>query len=278
MASNHLEREDYTEPNCPFCTDFYSEKKKVQAIDIDRVIQKLDEYLDKNNYQAAEQTLKYWLREAENGNDLRGKLSLENELMGLKRKCGCEKEAVDAAEKALDLLNELKLDETVTAATTFVNAATVYKAFGYAEKALPLYGSAKTIYEDKLEPGDGRLGGLYNNMALALSDVGRYKEAREYFAKAIEIMKQIDTGEADQAISWLNLANTAEAEKGLEEASDEITSCLDKAQQLLNSDTLPKNGYYAFVCEKCAPTFEYYGYFGFANELKERSRRIYEGT
>ena len=34
-------------------------------------------------------------------------------------------------------------------------------------------------------------------------------------------------------------------------------------------------GYYAFVCEKCAPTFEYYGYFLTAEALKETAEKIY---
>ena len=34
-------------------------------------------------------------------------------------------------------------------------------------------------------------------------------------------------------------------------------------------------GYYAFVCEKCTPTFEYYGYFLTAEALKETAEKIY---
>ena len=34
----------------------------------------------------------------------------------------------------------------------------------------------------------------------------------------------------------------------------------------------------AFVCEKCAPTFEYYGWFMTAKEIKRRSDEIYERT
>ena len=34
-------------------------------------------------------------------------------------------------------------------------------------------------------------------------------------------------------------------------------------------------GYFAFVCEKCAPTFDHYGYFLAAEALKETAERIY---
>ena len=36
------------------------------------------------------------------------------------------------------------------------------------------------------------------------------------------------------------------------------------------------DGYYAFVCEKCASVFGYYGRFVYEGELLERARRIYE--
>ena len=62
----------------------------------------------------------------------------------------------------------------------------------------------------------------------------------------------------------------------LEKAEAKINQYLDKAADLLDTPSLPRNGYYAFVCEKCAPTFDYYGFFLYANDLKERAREIYE--
>ena len=51
---------------------------------------------------------------------------------------------------------------------------------------------------------------------------------------------------------------------------------IEKAYELLNKDYLPRNGYYAFVCEKCAPIFGYYGRFFYNKELSDRAREIYE--
>ena len=51
---------------------------------------------------------------------------------------------------------------------------------------------------------------------------------------------------------------------------------LEAAERLLDDPALPRDGYYAFVCEKCAPTFDYYGYFLVADDLNERARAIYE--
>ena len=38
-----------------------------------------------------------------------------------------------------------------------------------------------------------------------------------------------------------------------------------------------RDGYYAFVCEKCASVFGYYGWFLYNKEREERARTIYEG-
>ena len=89
-------------------------------------------------------------------------------------------------------------------------------------------------------------------------------------------MAQAEHGALEQAITYLNMADAAEAEKGLLDASETIDTCLETAQALLDTPTLARDGYYAFVCEKCAPTFEYYGWFAAANDLNERAKAIYE--
>ena len=58
------------------------------CISVDRIISKLDGYLDKNDYASAERHILYWLSEAESGQDFRTELLMRNELMGLYRKLG----------------------------------------------------------------------------------------------------------------------------------------------------------------------------------------------
>ncbi len=269
---NGLRPEDYLEPTCIFCKP---EDDAAKPIDLRRCLTRLDEYLDRNDYAAARRHLDYWREEALANNDLRGLLTVENERMGLFRKIGDETAANEAVEAALALLPRTGLEDSVTAGTTLLNAATVYKSFQRSERALPLYEQARTIYERALSPGDGRMGGLYNNMALALTDLGRYAEARALYEKALAIMEGQEHGALELAVTELNLANLAEAERGLLEAEDEIEARLDRARALLEDPSLPRNGYYAFVCEKCAPTFGYYGRFMDARELAETAERIY---
>ena len=247
------------------------------CISTERILSKLDEYLHRNDYASAERHLLYWLSEADRGKDARTELLVRNELMGIYRKNGREKEAIGAADAAVEKIRALDISHQVGAATTFLNAATVYKAFGRAERAIGLFEEARRVYESELPSGDERLGGLYNNMALALVDLGRFSEADELYKRAVSVMEGIDGGDLEVAITYLNMASAAEAELGLENADGIISEYVEKAEALLESHE-NRDGYYAFVCEKCAGVFGYYGYFVYEKELSERARRIYEGN
>lgn len=247
-------------------------------MDINRIIEKLDGYLGKDDYSAAEKHLLYWLSEAENSGDFRAVLLMRNELMGLYRKLGKKEDALCCAEAALGIIDAEKLSDNIGAATTYLNTATVYKAFGMAEKSVPLFEKAKVIYETNLAPNDERFGGLYNNMALAFVDLKEFSRADELYRKALDVMENIDGGEPEAAITYLNMANAAEAEHGLENAESIITEYLEKAIELLDSSVSETDGNYAFVCEKCASVFGYYGYFFYQKELERRSKKIYEGS
>lgn len=271
-----LNREDYTDPQCPFCTDQYEAEPPIRPIPATRVIEKLDAFLDRNDYAGAERLLLYWVNEAGLGRDLRGEFQLRNELMGLYRKLGRRESAMENSDRALALIGKCGIENTVSAGTAYVNAATVRKAFGMADAAIPFFEKARAIYEANLKPNDPLLAGLCNNMGLALTDLGRFPEARELYAKALSIMSGIANGEPEAAVTYLNLANLEEAESGLENGSEAIDACLAAARELLETKTLPHDGNYAFVCEKCAPTFGYYGHFAYAAELTERANAIYE--
>ena len=270
-----LKPEDYLEPTCIFCAPG---DEKVTPVDLRRCLTRLDEYLDRRDYAAACRHLDYWKQEAAAGNDWRGMLTIENERMGLFRKLGRREEALRSVSDAVELIERSGLDGTVTAATTWLNVGTVYKNFNESEQALPWYEKARAVYEAQLAPEDCRLGGLYNNMALVLTDLGRFEEARGLYTRAVDILEASGTGALEIAISQLNLADLAVAQRGILDAEAEIEERLDRAEALLEEQTHPRDGYYAFVCEKCAPTFDYYGRFAYAEELKERAERIYAGN
>ena len=271
-----LNPEDYMEPACPLCMDPPDAAHAVDPIPQQRVVQKLDDYMSRRDYDGAERHLLYWLSEAERGNDLRGELLVRNELVGHYRKAGDRDKAFAHAERALALVDELELAGSVSAGTTYVNAATANSAFGEHQRALELFEKAKTVYEAERRTQKHLLGGLYNNMALSCQALGRYDEAFKLYEKAMDAMSEVAYGELEQAITCLNMADAVAGRDGIEAGEGKIFALLDRAYDLLQTPDVPHNGYYAFVCEKCAPTFSYYGYFAAAQELEQEAKAIYE--
>lgn len=244
----------------------------------DRVLDKLDSLLRGNDYAAAKRLLQYWLSEAEYTGDDSGILLMENELMGLCRKLGEKEQALKYAQDALNQVSKMDIGDQVGAATTYLNSATVCKAFGLPEDAINLFQMAQSIYERDLSPTDDRLGGLYNNMALALVDLKRFRQAEDLYQKAISVMQAVPEKEPEQAITYLNMATATEAEHGLMQAGPRIAELAQKAMACMETGKDRTDGNYAFVCEKCASVFGYYGYEDYAEQLNRRCRRIYEGN
>lgn len=244
----------------------------------DRVLEKLDSLLRANDYQGAKRLLQYWLSEAEFSRDAGGVLLMQNELMGLCRKLGDRENALRYAQDALDQVGKMGIEDNVGAATTYLNSATVCKAFGLAEDALNLFQTAREIYERELPATDERMAGLYNNMGLALVDLKRFEEANVLYQKALAVLRSVPDKEPEQAITYLNMATGAETEYGLTAAQEKIKELALKAMDCLDAGKDRTDGNYAFVCEKCASVFGYYGFEAYAKELTERYGRIYEGT
>ena len=270
-----LKPEDYAEPRCLLCGEPYGAKPSVKTVPQQRIIDKMNEYMSRRDYDGAERHLAYWLEEARLGGDKKGELMIRNEFVGHYRKVGNREKAFENADAALKLLKELDMENTISAGTAYINVATAYNAFDRNEDALGLFEKAKAIYEESKAVQPQLLGGLYNNMALTLVTLKRFKEAYVYYDKAMELMGKVKGGVLEQAITCLNRANAIEDEIGMEQGEKQIFSLLDKAYELLNDSSAERDGYYAFVCEKCAPTFSYYGYFLAAEELNKRTERIY---
>ena len=240
-----------------------------------RVIEKMDQYMARRDYAGAEHHLNYWLEEARAGGDLRGMLMVRGELVGHYRKTGQREKAMESAEDALRLIDALDYRGTLSAATAYVNIATMLDSFGEDERALALFEQARPIYEQSAATEPSLLGGLYNNMALACAALGRFDEADALYDRAMETMAKAPAGALEQAMTCLNRANLVEARDGLEAGEAAICALVEQAAALLDRPEPPRDGYYAFVCEKCAPTFDYYGFFAEAAALKEEAERIY---
>ena len=270
-----LDKNDYQEPVCPFDFSQWKEEPAVRSIPVGRVLEKLDECYSRSDYAAAVRLAEYWIEEAKAGNDLRGEFAVRNELMGIFRKTAQRDKAIENASLCLQLIDRMEMNGSATHGTALVNAATVYKAFGMPERSLELFKQAVLIYSRELNDDDYRMASLYNNMSVTLCDLGHFEYAAECQEKALDILSRIEDSEGEQAVSWLNLADVYLARKGPEGSEDDVRRCCEKALELLNSPAVPRDGNYAFYCEKCAPVLAYYGFFDAAETLAARAKELY---
>ena len=247
-------------------------------IPLSRIMEKLNACMDRRDYEGAGRLLTYWLEEARLSGDRQGELSLLNELIGHCRKSGLREKAFRYIDDALALLKGLSLEDSRTGGTTFINAATALNAFGRNEEALALFEKARDVYEKDPDVSKDLLAGLYNNMALSCQSLGRSGEALALYEKAMELLTGVPKSEPEQAITCLNMADAIASSGSGPETEARIQALLDHAYALLQDPSVPHDGYYAFVCEKCAPGFSWHGYFAAAAELTEEARRIYERT
>jgi len=259
--------------------------KRAAPVPVQRIIEKLDEYQARRDFEGAERHLKYWLEEARFSGDERGELAVRNEFIGLYRKNGRKEEAFSSVEEAVALVGRLGFEGTTSAGTTYTNAATAYYTFGEYTTSLFWFEKALNVYESNKNTSPVLLGGLYNNMGLACTALKLYDRAYTLYKKALAVMEQVPEGKPERAITYLNIADALEAQKGLETAEGEICGLLDRAEELLDevwadmeSKSEAEKGYFAFVCSSCAPTFSHFGYFMTAAELKRKAEEFYSGN
>ena len=262
----------------------------LQPIPQQRVVEKLDEYMSHRDYAGAERHLLYWLEEARAAGDKRGELMVRNELVGHYRKVGDKEQSLKHGDAALALIDELGFAGTISAGTTYTNLATACNAFGENARSLELFEKAASLYEGSSYTEPSLLGGLYNNMALTCVALRLFDRADELYRKALDVMGRVEHGQLEQAITYLNMADVvslkaeeqfgtdedAVLQEGYSEYEQTIEGYLDTALELLDTPSIPHDGYYAFVCEKCAPVFAHYGYFLADADLRKRAEAIYE--
>ncbi len=274
-----MDKKEYTESCCPFDSSMYTGTPDSApcpvSLPVRDVIGELDRLYERRREAEAQSFLEDWQKKAAECGDWRAELSFTSELLGQYRRSGDRAKGLAAVDRALSLIREHRMGQTLSGATVLLNAATTLKCFGQAGESLPIFRHVSRVYSQKLDPMDYRFAGLYNNMALSCADVEDYQGAERYFTLAMKIMEGCENPGNDMAVSCCNMAEMY-AKRDMED--ERIEQCMERAWELLNDERLPRDGYHAFTISKCAPTFDYFGYFLYAKELRERAEKIYAGT
>lgn len=244
-------------------------------INITRFIEHLDGCFNRNDMKAARECIEYWEAEARRLGDDSGLLTVLNEAVGFYRRSQKKNKALRAMEESLSLVEKLGLTQSPSGATIYINAATTLSFFGREEEGLHLYEKAAGCYISSDLTETYEYAALLNNKAATLHTLKRYDEAEESWKAAIEILKKVGFHDGEIAISLVMLAHlTFDRDNRLHE---KVEALLDEAWEYLNSDNQAKDGNYAYVLRKCAPSYEYFQRPMEAQALRDVAREINEG-
>ena len=241
-------------------------------IPLEEIIKECDRLFNQENVTALGEHLRFWRRRAVELGDKKGELSVLSELMGHYRMIRNESGAVSAVRDGFALIRELGVESTAGAGTIYINGATALQSFGFSDEAMKHYRKAERCYRENLDPEDERFAGLFNNMASACIDSGDFDAAGEYYFKALQILENSGNF-MDLAVTYVNLAQLYD---GMDPEDEErINRCLDAAYDCFESGKVPRDGYFAHTCRKCAPAFGYFGRFLDEEKLRQYADEIY---
>ena len=248
---------------------------KKEAIPVSRFIDKLDGCFAHNDMKGARECIQFWENEARRVDDRKGLLTVLNEAVGYYRRTQKRTRALEAAEECLKLVDALGLSETVSAATVYINAATTRSFFGNEEEALALYRRAASCFEAEHRTESYEYAALLNNRAATLYALKQYAEAETDWLAAVDILKRIGYHAGDIAVSLIMLAHLTFDRD--DTAYDKVEALLDEAWEYINSEDQLKDGNYAYILRKCAPSLEYFQRKDEAQACRDVANEIYYG-
>lgn len=177
-------------------------------MDISEVLSELDELFREQNLENIESFLQEKRKMAEEEEDFGSLLILYNETIGFYRETGKYTEAVEMCHKALELAKAMKLEGSVSYATTLLNAANAHRATGLLQESLELYMQVFPVYEKTLPPDSMYYANLYNNISLLYQEMQDYGKAKQALLKALSICSLNEEAAFEIAVTYANLANT----------------------------------------------------------------------
>lgn len=177
-------------------------------MDINKVLIEYDNMFGIHSLDEIEDYLTGKLDEAYAGEDYFSSVTLLNELMGFCRDTGQNSKGIGYCRQVVELMDRLNLKGTTEYATTLLNVANAYRAFGLLDESAELYCSVDEIYKERLPQGDFNYASLYNNWSLLYQEMGEFFNAKMMLERALEIVDRYPKAVMEQATTRTNLAVT----------------------------------------------------------------------
>lgn len=177
-------------------------------MDINQVLTEYDSMFGRKELGEIEAFLVEQIDKAYAEPDYYSAVTLLNEIIGFCRDTSQNEKGLKYCGQDLKLMQEMGLEGSVEYATSLLNVANAYRAFGKWEDSLTLYQQTQAIYQEKLPAGEFNYASLYNNWSLLYQEMQDFDNARIMLEKALEVVSGYPDAVMPIATTHCNLAVT----------------------------------------------------------------------
>jgi len=170
--------------------------EELDALFAQEKVDEIPQYLESHIAQAIEEGAKDVL------------LTLYNEIIGFYRETGQYELSIENCHKAIALMDDMGIQDTIPYATTLLNAANAHRAAGLLQESLELYNKVRPIYVAQLDEDDIYFANFYNNLSLLYQEMNDFASAKEQLVNALYIVTHKPDKQFEVAVTQANLANT----------------------------------------------------------------------
>lgn len=224
-------------------------------MNLEKILAQYDSMFGKNSLSEIEEYLVKTIAEAKEKSEMGILVSLLNEMIGFCRDTTQKEKALSYCEELQTVLTEMQLEGRIDYATSLLNVANAYRAFGLFEESLHLYEIVENTYKGQVAPTDFMYASLYNNWSLLYQEMKEYEKARDMLLKALVIADSYEDAVIPQATTRANLAATL-LQLGTEEAYKEAIRYLQEALAVHEKDG-EKDFHYGAVLAAMGDAYSY---------------------
>lgn len=211
-------------------------------MNLTQILNNLDTLFKQHKSNEVESFIFEHIEQAKKTNQIDIVLTLYNELIGYYRSISLHQKSLEISKTVLDLIQQMKLENTISHATSLLNIATAKRAAKMYHEAIDDYNKVIDIYTKNQDTPQYLFASLYNNISMAYSELNDATTAKTYLLKALEIIKKDENHKIELASTYTNLANLALKLSNIDEAFKYI----NEAIHIFESDT-QINSHYSYA-------------------------------
>ena len=204
-------------------------------MNLEKILAQYDAMFGTNSLEEIEDYLVNTITEAKEKSEYGIVITLLNEIIGFCRDTTQKEKALRYCEELQKILKLMKLEGRIDYATSLLNVANAYRAFGLFEESLRLYEIVEETYKLQVAPTDFMYASLYNNWSLLYQEMQDYESARDMLLKALKIADSYEEAVIPQATTRANLAATL-LQIGTDEAYEQAIRYLKEALAVHEKD------------------------------------------